>query len=217
MALPADSTSKDRQWYIVGRWQEYEGEGRANLIRILAIGVFYAIQLAHFYSFANHQPDTPEFQQATFFHQAATTLAVAGSLASLAILLCLRRRIFPGALKFISSGVDLLLLTGLASIGAGPESPLVLIYFLIIAMAGLRFSLRLVWCATLGSMLGYLALVGMKDDRWFDPKHVVAPVEQIMTLVSLALTGVVIGQIIRRVRALAEDYSRRVEANRTPT
>jgi len=215
MAVLADSASRDRQWYIVGRWQEYEGEGRANLIRILAIGLFYTVQLSHYYGFVDRGPDDPAFQQATVFHHAATTLAVAGSLASLAILLCMRRRVFPGSLKYVSSSVDILLVTCLASIGEGPKSPLVVVYFLIIAMAGLRFSLRLVWCTSIGSMLGYLALVGVKDDQWFDPNHFVEPVEQIMTLASLALTGVIIGQVIRRVRALAEDYSRRMESTQT--
>ena len=37
----------DRQWFIVGRWQEYEGEGRANLLRIAGIGAFYCIELAN--------------------------------------------------------------------------------------------------------------------------------------------------------------------------
>ncbi|MDA1054808.1 MAG: hypothetical protein O3C40_30650 [Planctomycetota bacterium] len=208
----ATTSVNDRQWYIVGRWQEYEGEGRANLIRILAIGIFYSIQLVHYYGFAEHVPGSTEFRQAVAFHQAATALAVAGSLMSLAILLCLRRRVFPGFLKFISAAGDAILVTSLASIGAGPLSPLVAAYFLIIVLAGLRFSLRLVWCSTLCSMAGYLFLVGVKDDEWFDANHVVAPVEQIMTLACLGLTGIITGQIIRRVRALADDYSRRVAA-----
>lgn len=206
----ATTSVKDRQWYIVGRWQEYEGEGRANLIRILAIGVFYSIQLVHFYAFADRDPDSPVFRQTVAFHQAATALAVAGSLMSLAILLCLRRRVFPGFLKFISSAGDVILVTSLASIGAGPQSPLVAVYFLIIILAGLRFSLRLVWCSSLCCMAGYLFLVGVKDEQWFDANHFVAPVEQIMTLACLGLTGIVAGQIIRRVRALADDYARRV-------
>lgn len=141
MAMPAGSAISDRQWYIVGRWQEYEGEGRANLIRIVAIGVFYAIQLVHFYTFRN--AEDAALREAEVFHHAATSLAVAGSLASLAILLCLQRRFFPAAIKFISSTVDIALVTCLASVGSGPMSPLVVVYFLIIAMAGLRFSLRL--------------------------------------------------------------------------
>ena len=200
----------DRQWYIVGRWQEYEGEERANLVRILVIGIFYSIQLVHYYGFADRNPDGTAFRQTVAFHQAATALAVAGSLMSVAILLCLRRRVFPGILKFISSAGDVILVTSLAAIGAGPLSPLVLAYFLIIALAGLRFSLRLVWSSTLCSMAGYLFLVGAKDEQWFDANHFVAPVEQIMTFACLGLTGIIVGQVIRRVRTLADDYVRRV-------
>ena len=208
----ATTSVNDRQWYIVGRWQEYEGEGRANLIRILAIGAFYAIQLVHYYGFAERDPGSPAFRQTVAFHQAATALAVAGSLISLALLLCLRRHIFPSLLKFVSATGDVVLVTSLASIGAGPFSPLVSIYFLIIVMAGLRFSLRLVWCSTLCSLAGYLFLVGLRDDKWFDADHVVPPVEQIMTLACLGLTGIITGQIIRRVRGLADEYSRRIAA-----
>jgi len=210
-------TTNDRQWYIVGRWQEYEGEARANLLRILAIGVFYVVQLVSYYLLTAHVEGSAAFAEATTFHQAATALAVAGSLVSLAILLCLRRRIFPAALKFISTAVDVILITSLAAIGSGPNSPLVVVYFLIIAIAGLRFSLRLVWCATIGTMLGYLMLFGIKDDTWFDAKHVVRPVEQIMTLASLALTGIVLGQVIRRVRTVANDFSRRMAASQEST
>ena len=147
MPMSVGTTISDRQWYIVGRWQEFEGEARANLIRIVAIGIFYTIQLVHFYTLG--ESEEAALAEAAVFHKAATTLAVAGSLASLAFLLCLQRRFFPRSLKFISSGVDILLITCLASAGSGPKSPLVMVYFLIIAMAGLRFSLRLVWCTAL--------------------------------------------------------------------
>ena len=46
---PAPSASADRHWHIVGRWEEYEGEGRANLLRLIAVTAFYAIELAHYH------------------------------------------------------------------------------------------------------------------------------------------------------------------------
>lgn len=204
----AQTASGDREWFIVGRWQEYEGEGRANLLRIAAIGAFYVVQLVHFYGLAERTPE-----QITF-HQSATALAVAWSLSSLAVLLCLRRRIFPAVLKFFSAGSDVVLLTALASLGSGPHSPLVYVYFLIIVLAGLRFSLLLVWFTTLASMSGYMALVGLADkDGWFNDSHVVEPVTQLVMLLSLALTGIMLGQVIRRVRGLADEYARRVAAS----
>ena len=206
----------DRQWYIVERWQEYEGEGRTNLLRILAIGAFYLVELAQHYGFPPAGVDVAEFAT---YHQKVTALAVAWTMVSLAVLLCLRMRVFPAILKYASTGCDLLLLTALASVdhGAqsaapdGPASPLVLVFFLILALASLRVSLGLVWFTTLGSMVGYLVLVGLADKKWFDEEHAVPIVTQAITMLSLALTGVVLGQVIRRVKGLAEEYSARME------
>lgn len=206
--------SNDRQWFIIGRWREFEGEGRANLLRIAAIGAFYAIELTNYHLL--HTPD----RAFTAFHQKVTALAAAWTMVALAVLLCLRRQIFPAALKYVTAGCDLLLLTALASVSAGgqvnstvgPFSPLIAVYFLIIALAALRFSLGLVWFSTLGAMLGYLALVGMADlneSRWFDEKHAVPPVVTLITLAALALTGVVMAQVVRQVRSMAEEFVQR--------
>lgn len=207
MAAVPRNASQQRQWYIVRRWQEFDGESLANVLRLITIGVFFLVQLLHFYGLA-----TPS-ERDVLFHRAATGLAAAGSFLSLAVLVCLRRGIFPAALMYVSTGADLLLLSVLAAVGGGPNSPLIFAYFLIIALAALRYRLPLVWFAALGSMAGYLTLVGFKDDRWFDARHVVRPVEQLMMLASLALTGVVLGQIIRRARHLAEEYSQRVSSS----
>jgi hypothetical protein len=79
--------------------------------------------------------------------------------------------------------------------------------FLVIATAALRFSLPLVWTITLGAMFCYLVLVGAKDQTWFDPVHDTPVVDQLAMLLSLGLTGIVIGQVLRRVRRVAEDYA----------
>ena len=93
----------------------------------------------------------------------------------------------------------------------GPASPLVLIFFLILALASLRVSVGLVWFATLGSMAGYLALVALADKKWFDQDHATPVVTQIITILSLTLTGIVLGQIVRRAKSLAEEYAIRKE------
>jgi hypothetical protein len=196
-----------RQWFIVGRWQEYEGEFRANLLRTIAIGAFYIVELLRFHVFEKAAAEQLPF------HRQATMIAVAWALVALAVLLCLRLRIFPAALQYASTGCDILLLTALAALAGGPFSALVLVYFLIVALAALRFRLGLVWFATLASMAGYGALVGLEDaktSRWFDSYHAVPPATQLVTLLSLAMTGVTLGQLVRRVRAMAEDYARRL-------
>lgn len=212
MAAAPDFSSPNWQWFVVGRWQEYAGEARANLLRIVAVGAFYIVELVNYYVIGQQG----EAYQS--FHRTATAVAVAWTLLSLGVLLCLRRQIFPPALKYISTAGDIVLLTCLAMAvegpTAGPNSPLVFIYFLIIALAGLRFNLALVWCATIGCMIAYLSLVAAIDRRdhgqWFDKDHAVPPIEQLMMLLSLAIVGVIVGQIIRRVRAIAEEFSERM-------
>jgi len=206
MATATFTGSAQRQWYIVGRWQEYEGESRANLLRIVAIGAFYIVQLINFHIIYAGDP------QQLPFHQQATGIAVAWTMVALAVMLCLRRRMFPAALKYCSTACDLLLLTSLAALANRALSPLVFAYFVIIAMSALRFSLGLVWFTTLGAMLGYYALVGLTDPTWFDKDHVVPPATQLITLLSLGLSGIVIGQVVRRVKAIAAEYAERIGA-----
>jgi hypothetical protein len=193
--------SPERRWFIVGRWQEYEGEGRTNLLRVLAIAAFYANHLFWYWNLG--EPSDAD----RAFHRQATLLAAAWVFLSLAVLVALQRHYLPAVLKYATTTIDLLLLTALAWLGDGPASVLVNGYFLVIAAAALRFSLPLVWCSTLTAMVCYLALVGAKDKTWFDADHATPVVTQLGTLLSLGLTGIVIGQVIRRVRHMAEEFA----------
>lgn len=198
--VQTDLTHHDRQWFIVGRWQEYEGEGRANLIRIIGVGAFYGIELVNYYTGVVDRP----------FHQAVTALAFMWALVALGVLYCLGQRIFPASIKFLSTAADIGLLTAILTLADGPKSSLVVGYFLVIVLASLRFSLRLIWFAASGSMLGYLVLLGYA--AWFAQRDDlrVLRYQQAIFLLALALTGVVLGQVIRRMKKMAQDYAARV-------
>ncbi|MBC8870044.1 MAG: hypothetical protein H8E44_11535 [Planctomycetes bacterium] len=204
-------TDVDRQWFIVGRWQEYEGETRANLLRIIGIAAFYIVELANYHGVRLGVFEMPRVVEKPF-HQSVTALAVAWTLMSLVILYCLSHRIFPAVLKFVSTACDVALLTAILVMADGPKSPLVVGYFLLIALSALRFNLPLIWLATAGSMAGYLVLLG--NAKWFDESVRVPRYHQIIFLLALGLSGIVLGQVIRRVRSLAKDYAARVESNR---
>src|SRR5687768_199649 len=90
----------DRQWFIVHRWQEYAAETRAALLRLIAIGAFYLVQVIQFYGLAEDRAAESQF------HRAATLIAVAWAAISLGTLLCLQRRIFPPALKYVTTLLD---------------------------------------------------------------------------------------------------------------
>jgi hypothetical protein len=205
--------SADRQWYIVGRWQEFEGEARANLLRIVGIAAFYSIELLNYHGLRLgflHMPRAENISRE--FHVAVTYLAVAWTMVGLGVLLCLRRQIFPAALKFVSTGCDLVLLTAILMLADGPRSPLVVAYFLVIALATLRFNLPLVRFAAVGAMVGYLILLGY--DKWFRvprPETLVPRYHQLIVLLALGLTGVLLGQVVRRVQNVAREYARRME------
>lgn len=209
----ARSARDERQWFIVGRFEEFEGEGRANLLRMVGIAVFYAVELVNYHGLNLGFLPMPKVVERPF-HLAVTLLVLAWATLCLSVLLCRRNGFFPSWLKYLSTGCDLLLLTSVLTLADGPRSPLTVVYLLIIATAGLRFSLPLVWFATAGAVACYLFLLGLA--RWGKlpegwptsnmelPRHA-----QVIFLLALVLCGVILGQVIRRVRSVAELYTQR--------
>jgi hypothetical protein len=207
----------ERQWFIVGRWQEYDGEWRANLLRTASIAVFYGVELLGYYGL-NLGWLQVEQSFSRQFHLAISGLAAAWVMVAFGTFYCLRIRMFPAALKYVTTGCDIVLLTAMLTAASGPQSPLVVGYFVVIAVAALRLQLRLVWCATVGSMAGYLFLLGFAKwhDTWLGIPHrdmEVPRYAQLITLLALGMTGVALGQVIRRVKGMAADYAARLQAN----
>jgi len=207
-----------RQWFVVSRWEEFEGEGRANLLRLIGITVFYLIELINYHGLNLGFFEFPKLEISLAFHLAVTMLTIGWAMLCLAVLYCRKQRIFPFWLKYISTGCDLLLLTTILALADGPKSPLVVAYFVVIVLASLRFSLRLIWCATAGAMAGYLFLLGFA--RWgsipgWEPRDMtVPPYQQAIFFLALVLTGVILGQVIRRVPHVAKAYAERTREPR---
>jgi hypothetical protein len=199
----------DRSWRIVGRWREYEGEGRANLLRIVGIAAFYSVELANYRGFRLGAFELPRIDAVDrSFHLAVTAVAVAWTMTALAVQICLRRPLFPDTLKYLSTGADIALMTCVLCVSNGPRSPLVVGYFLILALAALRMSLPLARFATAGSMLGYATVLGYA--KWFATRDLRVPrYHEVMFLLALGLTGITIGQVLRAVRSMAIEYAER--------
>ena len=50
MNIPAASNPvADQSWFIATRWEQYQAEGRANLLRLIALVLFYAVEVVHYY------------------------------------------------------------------------------------------------------------------------------------------------------------------------
>lgn len=197
------SSPISKSWHIASRWQEFEGEIRSAILRAILVVVFYSIQLTHHLTLAS-VGDTDRT-----FHRQVTFAAIAWLFLSMSVLMALRGGFMPPLLKYVTTGIDLGLVTLLAWLSHGPSSPLVLAMFLVLAIASLRFRIGLIWFATLGAMTCYMLLVGSVDSHWFDSNHNTPVLTQAITLCSLASTGIVLGQIVRTPRRMADAFLER--------
>jgi len=207
--VPPGGSGDAFQWFVAVRRQEYEGEARANLLRVLAIAAFYAVELVNYRGLNLPFLVMPRVESVDWrFHMAMTVLAGAWAVTGWAILVFLRRGLLPAALKFLSTGLDVIYLTGILLIADGPKSPLAAAYFPLLALSALRFDLALVRFATGACAAGYLVLVA--HSAWLREATCVPRYTALTFLLALVFTGVLLGQVIRRTRSLAGDYAARL-------
>ena len=192
-------------WFITNRWQAFEGELRVAILRIVLVAMFYGLHLIHHLRWAVRS------EGELIFHKQVTWLAAGGLFVSLAVLVALGQRFYPPVLKFGTTLLDLLLVTSVAALSSGPASPIVSGYYVILALSPLRFSVPLVWFATMGAMVGYVLLVGLVDTTWFDESHATEPIVQLITLCSMAAIGVAMGQLVRMMRLASQQFMFRHE------
>ena len=181
----------EQAWYVATRWQQLDGEYRANHLRIASVVAFYIIHLVQHYQPLGllHSDESPD----GVFHFASTLIAAGWLSMAMAVDIILRQRYFPPSMPFLTTGIDLLLLTSLLSLGGGQQSPLVLGYLLVLILSTLRFSLPLVRSATVGALFCYLFLMAM--GRWpllFGDRviGVVPRYAQLMTLLAITISGI---------------------------
>ena len=103
----SSATTADRSWYIAQRWQAYDAELRANLLRIAAVGLFYIVHLWTFFSSARAKlPDASFWQLADAgevsgkFHLLVTMIAVAWAMLPLEFLSRCSNKSFRAGCRF---------------------------------------------------------------------------------------------------------------------
>jgi hypothetical protein len=213
--------STDR-WADARRLEAWAGEGRVNLLRALSVIVFYGHHLYRTYLAPQDLGLTPE--ERARYHLAVTAIVLAWILEIFVLFLCLSRRWVPPALKYLASFSDLILVSALLIANpAGPHSPLVFIYFAVVAAAPLRLSLRLVQATTFGAMLaavlmmGYYVYFRIGSEVYYQPGSEVrvSHTAEVLFLLALGLCGLFAGQSVRQARRLVEGYPVVVEEPRT--
>jgi hypothetical protein len=209
----------DGAWAGAQRLESWAGEMRVNLIRVVALVAFYGYHLIDVYGIS----DDPLLRGE--YHLVVTIITGAWAAAAFLLHLFLTRRRVSPLLPFVSSGWDLALLTLLLAVTeSGPKSPLVVIYFLIIAAAPLRISLPVVYATALGAMGAYLLLLGhyvfvvVGVDDYYRPDFAdrIPRTQEVIFLLSLAVAGLLAGQAVRQARRLVRGYPIVVVASKEP-
>jgi hypothetical protein len=202
---PPEGTDRDAPWTAAQRAEEWAGELRINLIRMVAIAAFYGQHLINYY-FRKLADLTPEY------HLVVTGIALSWTAAALALHIGLARRRGLPYLKYAAVAWDSFMATSLLVVSDGPRSPLLVILFLIVATAALRVHLRLVWVASLLVILSYGVVCG--HSRWVRPETRVPVHHHVIFVLALGSAGLLAGQCVRQTRRFARDYAERLESVR---
>jgi hypothetical protein len=201
-------------------WLATAADSRGNLIRIVGIASFYSIHLLNVWlpklaagSLSEMiglgvTPVPKNVHVAVSLVVAAWLMQAFGIYAATAAGHASRRMAMLVAIG------DVCWLSAALSLSTGAQGPLVVGYFLIIAMAALRLDLLIVRWTTAASVVGYLAVLAACRWPMGILKEIAPPsvprYHQLMMIVALVLAGVVIGQVVRLGWAV---FSTRKELN----
>ncbi len=188
---------------------EFETEARINLIRSASIIVLYGVHLVNYLSgglAAALDVNNAEIL-ARQIHIGVTAIVLGWLMVSFGVYLALAQRLPVRHIGSISTAFDIVYLTGALIISTGPRGPLVVGYFLIIMLSGLRHRLALVWWTSAGSISGYLVVLAFAKwpSGWFRTLGIesVPRYHQIMIVMALIIAGVIAGQSVRRFLTLS--------------
>jgi serine/threonine-protein kinase len=135
------------------------------------------------------------------------TLAIVGAwgIASVVFQQLLNRNHWALKARLCWAGTDVLLLTCLLLINQELESPIPVLYGVLVAASGLWFRLRLIWFTTAFCLLGYAVLL---VDAYHQPDVPEYPHRHVIFLISLAVVGYVVAYQVNRVKVLSRFYEK---------
>lgn len=194
--------------HVARRLQNLEGEATLNLLRLLAVAVFFTVHVVNRAS-GGLGAGTPitlaNGLVVPVFDTVATAIALAWTGAAGGVLLALRLPRPPRVLPTLMSLVDIGLLSVLVFIGNGPTSPLVHVFSPLIAATSLRGRRVDVWLVTFGSLVVYgasVALAAQLSPANLPPSHHV-----LFVAAALGITGLVVDLLVANTWSLAERHA----------
>ena len=206
----AAGLADDLQRFLEGEVVEAEPQGLSQRLRrwvrrepalslkLIALSIFFVTEMLWYHVF--------EFVDADFHVPVIWLLGVWAAVSVLFQRLLTQRR-FAELARHGWAAADALLLTGI--IWSGPhsmQSPLVAAYFLLIAVSGLWFRVRLVAFVTVLSVLCY-ALLAWRSAGWAEEERRGID-EHLIFLICFAVLGCIVAYQVYRLRILSRLYRR---------
>jgi hypothetical protein len=184
------TTPPDRVLWLQRR-ETWAGDRKTNRIRLAAVAVFTVNELINYHVL--HVVDLR-------FHVASLLVVALWVLATALFSILLREHILPRATSYIIVSTDVLLLTWLLFLGDGPRSPLVALYFLVLALSAVRLDAVVCLYTGAAAALGYGAVLEFTKRQ--KPEMLVPPHHAVIVALALLLMGVVMAHLVGRVLAL---------------
>lgn len=173
------------------RRESWAGDWKANRIRLAAVSIFTANELVNYHVL--HVVDLR-------FHIGSLLIVALWVVATALFTILLREHIWPRAVSYVIVSTDLLLLTWLLFLADGPRSPLVVLYFLIIALSGVRVDPAVCLFTGAAATLGYGAV--LEFTKLQKPELLVPPTHAVIVALSLLLMGVIMAHLVGRALTL---------------
>jgi hypothetical protein len=195
------------QWNERTLPEAWAGELRVNLLRLLAIVLFYGRHLIELMTSEASSPIRGKY------HLTVTALAIAWSFEAVVLHAWLLRRRYAPWIKYFSVLYDAIMISMLCIVAGGPRTPLVLLYFALLASVPLRLSIRLVYTGTAACVLGYLLVLG--HYAWYTigfGKYYASPAlriprsQEAIVVLSIIVCGLFAGQTVRQFRRATCGY-----------
>jgi tRNA A-37 threonylcarbamoyl transferase component Bud32 len=178
-------------WQRLVRWARREP---ALASRLGGLALFTAVIQANYHLAGHRQPAV---------HFAVLAVVVLWAMASWGCQRLLSRDQGAGVVRFLWAGGEPFLLTALLALTGNEASPLLIVYALLVAAAGLWFRVGLVWFTTAAAEVAFGVLVAYSEKLRIYPHHTV------VFVVCLAVLGFVVAHQVRRVRVLSRHYENR--------
>jgi hypothetical protein len=176
------------------RRESWAGDRKANRIRLAALALFTINELVNY-----HVLQVVDRR----FHLGSLLIIGIWGAATLLFSIMLRQHIWPRAVSYVIVSTDVLLLTWLLLLGDGPRSPLVVLYFLVIALAGMRVDPAVCLYTAAAATVGYGAVLEFVKRQ--KPELLVPPYHAVIVALSLLLMGVVMSHLVGRALTLLNE------------